>query len=395
EQKRSDGRHHSQGVLLDLIEFSDYWKGLGRSAQTQMFIGGQEKVEGIFTDLRKGRHAITAHAHIPGRVVLVRTTNSSFVANVFFPELPLLFNTFVQQRLRNDIRYLRLDTGPCPPTSGFKFHLTTHNPAQALKIQDRPNHNLVSLLPITIKRRLSTFDLSPSSSQQPLGRLTVATSPEQNPYSAIPKTPTLIVARQTSDLWSLFKSVIQAFTLPTRNELQRPRRKDPREQSSPFQCSCHWPSSASVPGSEWSYRCQPGDWQSAANIAAIVHDGAPLPDSEVQGTVTESTNSQDGSLITLDYCLYVSTCNHLSSSKSKSKNKDDSENIVPLENAMPSMQSNLHNWTWADLRTKIIRIIGSSQHLDAYIACLLNAGQIRFHFYIPNSHACPLRETFL
>ncbi|KAH9459940.1 hypothetical protein KEM48_004860 [Puccinia striiformis f. sp. tritici PST-130] len=116
-----------------------------------MFIGGQEKVEGIFTDLRKGRHAITAHAHIPGRVVL--------------------------QRLRNDIRYLRLDTGPCPPTSGFKFHLTTHNPAQALKIQDRPNHNL------------------------PLGRLTVATSPEQNPYSAM----------------------IQAFTLPTRNELQRPR----------------------------------------------------------------------------------------------------------------------------------------------------------------------------
>ncbi|KNE99359.1 hypothetical protein, variant 1 [Puccinia striiformis f. sp. tritici PST-78] len=116
-----------------------------------MFIGGEEKVEGIFTDLRKGRHAITAHT-IPGRVVL--------------------------QRLRNDIRYLRLDTGPCPPTSGFKFHLTTHNPAQALKIQDRPNHNL-----------------------QPLGRSTVATSPEQNPYSAM----------------------IQAFTLPTRNELQRPR----------------------------------------------------------------------------------------------------------------------------------------------------------------------------
>ncbi|KNE99358.1 hypothetical protein PSTG_07292 [Puccinia striiformis f. sp. tritici PST-78] len=103
-----------------------------------MFIGGEEKVEGIFTDLRKGRHAITAHT-IPGRVVL--------------------------QRLRNDIRYLRLDTGPCPPTSGFKFHLTTHNPAQALKIQDRPNHNLVSLLPITIESRLSTFDLNPSSSQ--------------------------------------------------------------------------------------------------------------------------------------------------------------------------------------------------------------------------------------
>ncbi|KAI7963470.1 hypothetical protein MJO29_003897 [Puccinia striiformis f. sp. tritici] len=39
----------------------------------------------------------------------------------------------------------------------------------------------------------------------------------------VPKTPTLIVARQTSDLWSLFKSVIQSFTLPTRNELQRPR----------------------------------------------------------------------------------------------------------------------------------------------------------------------------
>ncbi|KAI7957301.1 hypothetical protein MJO28_004396 [Puccinia striiformis f. sp. tritici] len=330
--------------------------------------------------------------------VLPSVANSSFVANVFFPELPLLYNTFVQQRLRNDIRYLRLDTGPCPPTSGFKFHLTTHNPAQALKIQDRPNHNL-----------------------QPLGRLTVATSPEQNPYSAIPKTPTLIVARQTSDLWSLFKSVIQAFTLPTRNELQRPRisasvGESTQQQGKPYQGiffeekqvgrtpgnKAH-PSNAAATGLPV-HRFQAPSGHIAANQATGNRPqtlplsfmmAPPLPDSEVQGTVTESTNSQDGSLITLDYCLYVSTCNHLSSSKSKSKNKDDSENIVPLENAMPSMQSNLHNWTWADLRTKIIRIIGSSQHLDAYIACLLNAGQIRFHFYIPNSHACPLRETFL
>ncbi|POV95113.1 hypothetical protein PSTT_16454, partial [Puccinia striiformis] len=111
----------------------------------------------------------------PNKYSLPSVANFPFVANVFFPVLPLLYNTFVQQRLRNDIRYLRLDTGPCPPTSGF--HLTTHNSAQALKIQDRPNHNL------------------------PLGRSTVATSPEQNPYSAM----------------------IQSFTLPTRNELQRPR----------------------------------------------------------------------------------------------------------------------------------------------------------------------------
>ncbi|POV97033.1 hypothetical protein PSTT_15304, partial [Puccinia striiformis] len=370
EQKRSDGRQHSQGVLLDLFEFSDYWKGLGRSAQTQMFIGGQEKVEGIFTDLRKGRHAITAHAHIPGRVVLVRTS-TPFRSQFFFRRQCFFSGTTPPQRLRNDIRYLRLDTGPCPPTSGFKFHLTTHNPAQALKIQDRPNHNL-----------------------QPLGRLTVATSPEQNPYSAM----------------------IQAFTLPTRNELQRPLGESTQQQGKPYQGiffeekqvgrtpgnKAH-PSNAAATGLPV-HRFQAPSGHIAANQATGNRPqtlplsfmmAPPLPDSEVQGTVTESTNSQDGSLITLDYCLYVSTCNHLSSSKSKSKNKDDSENIVPLENAMPSMQSNLHNWTWADLRTKIIRIIGSSQHLDAYIACLLNAGQIRFHFYIPNSHACPLRETFL
>ncbi|POV93924.1 hypothetical protein PSTT_17121 [Puccinia striiformis] len=88
---------------------------------------------------------------------------------------------------------------------------------------------------------------------------------------------------------------------------------------------------------------------------------APLPESEIQATVADSTGLDDGSLI-ISIIAYT----------------------------------NLHNHTWADLRADIIRIIGSSRkHLDTYIARLLDAGQIQFHFYIPNSHAFPFKRNYL
>ncbi|POW05259.1 hypothetical protein PSHT_10845 [Puccinia striiformis] len=126
---------------------------------------------------------------------------------------------------------------------------------------------------------------------------------------------------------------------------------------------------------------------------SLVMDG-PVPAIEVPATGTDS-GAGDGSLITLDYCLYVSTFNHLTSAKSKSKNKNDSKKIVPPKNALPSMRMNLHNRTWDEVRGEIIRIIGSSRkNLDVYIAQLLSAGQIRFHFYIPNSHAFPFKRNY-
>ncbi|KAI9630422.1 hypothetical protein KEM48_013918 [Puccinia striiformis f. sp. tritici PST-130] len=120
----------------------------------------------------------------------------------------------------------------------------------------------------------------------------------------------------------------------------------------------------------------------------------PVPEIEGPATVADS-GADDGALITLDYCLYVSTFNHLTSAKSKNKNKNDSEKIVPPKNAMPSMRINLHNRTWDELRGEIIRVIGSSRkHLDVYIARLLNGGHLRFHFYIPGSHAFPLKRNY-
>ncbi|KAI7934123.1 hypothetical protein MJO29_016554 [Puccinia striiformis f. sp. tritici] len=68
----------------------------------------------------------------------------------------------------------------------------------------------------------------------------------------------------------------------------------------------------------------------------------PVPEIKGPATVADS-GADDGALITLDYCLYVSTFNHLTSAKSKNKNKNDSEKIVPPKNAMPSMRINLHN----------------------------------------------------
>ncbi|KAI9619138.1 hypothetical protein H4Q26_011818 [Puccinia striiformis f. sp. tritici PST-130] len=68
----------------------------------------------------------------------------------------------------------------------------------------------------------------------------------------------------------------------------------------------------------------------------------PAVEIEVPPTVADS-GADDGSLITLDYCLYVSTFNHLTLAKWKNKKKNDSEKIVPPENALPSMRINLHN----------------------------------------------------
>ncbi|KAI7951434.1 hypothetical protein MJO28_007118 [Puccinia striiformis f. sp. tritici] len=132
----------------------------------------------------------------------------------------------------------------------------------------------------------------------------------------------------------------------------------------------------------------------AQTVPVLLVMANPVPDDEV-AAMAGGSSPDKGSFITLDYCLYVSTYNHLTAGKSKAKNKSDSEKIVPPKNTMPSMRTNLHNRTWADLRAEIIRIIGGSRkHLDVYIARLLNERQIYFHFYIPNSHAFPFKRNY-
>ncbi|POW13283.1 hypothetical protein PSHT_07802, partial [Puccinia striiformis] len=107
------------------------------------------------------------------------------------------------------------------------------------------------------------------------------------------------------------------------------------------------------------------------------------------------SSPDNGSLITLNYFLYVSTYNHLSTRISKAKNKSVSKKIVLPKNVMPLMQINLHNRTWGKLGAKIIRVIGNSRrHLNVYIARLMNECQIKFHFYIPNSHTFTFKRNY-
>ncbi|POW06041.1 hypothetical protein PSTT_09252, partial [Puccinia striiformis] len=120
----------------------------------------------------------------------------------------------------------------------------------------------------------------------------------------------------------------------------------------------------------------------------------PEPANKVTATVAGSS-PDNGSLITLNYFLYVSTYNHLSTRISKAKNKSVSKKIVLPKNVMPLMQINLHNRTWGKLGAKIIRVIGNSRrHLNVYIARLMNECQIKFHFYIPNSHTFTFKRNY-
>ncbi|KAH9463853.1 hypothetical protein Pst134EA_015934 [Puccinia striiformis f. sp. tritici] len=104
--------------------------------------------------------------------------------------------------------------------------------------------------------------------------------------------------------------------------------------------------------------------------------------------------------ITNNYSLFVSTTNHLLAGKStRSKPKLDggkSEQLFPPKGKAPlSMETDLLQWKWEDLKRKILRLVGTAQrHMPKYLARLDTSGALRFHLLIPHSQVYPHRRYY-
>ncbi|KAI9599978.1 hypothetical protein KEM48_000092 [Puccinia striiformis f. sp. tritici PST-130] len=71
------------------------------------------------------------------------------------------------------------------------------------------------------------------------------------------------------------------------------------------------------------------------------------------------------------------------------------EVIFPDPDNIQSIQTNLVDWKWDDLRTEIIRILHESRlHLKAYIDVVTRAGKLRWHFHIHGSHIYPSKKEY-
>ncbi|POW07226.1 hypothetical protein PSTT_08440 [Puccinia striiformis] len=256
-----------------------------------------------------------------------------------------------------------MDTRPSPPTSGFHV-TTTHNPGQRLEIQERSNQPPTTW-PVCyrlVKTGSSIVDSTLSVLFKATNLLsTGSTAPEKTPHSN-PMNPNLnpgqaeeLRLQPTQRQGEPYEGIFFEETPVDRTHLAPVLNVNGAAPGVPDPTA-------------------PVNVNQTVPVSLVMAD--PVPEIKGPATVADS-GADDGALITLDYCLYVSTFNHLTSAKSKNKNKNDSEKIVPPKNAMPSMRINLHNRTWDELRGGIIRVIGSSRkHLDVYIARLLNGGHL-------------------
>ncbi|KNF00559.1 hypothetical protein PSTG_06252 [Puccinia striiformis f. sp. tritici PST-78] len=115
---------------------------------------------------------------------------------------------------------------------------------------------------------------------------------------------------------------------------------------------------------------------------------------------TSTPANRDNPIISLDYTLYVSNENSLVPSGPSwgSKPQFDiqkGEVIFPDPNHIPTIQTNLVNWKWDELRMEIIRILHESrQHLKAYMEAVTQTGQLRWHFHIHGSHIYPSKKEY-
>ncbi|POW10450.1 hypothetical protein PSTT_06059, partial [Puccinia striiformis] len=242
-----------------------------------------------------------------------------------------------------------MDTQPSPPTSGFHI-TTTHNPAQCLKIQEQSNQPPTTwpVCSRSVKTGSFIVDFTPSAlfKARNLWSNLLNGTGENSPFQS--------------------HSIVQTRRIAPRKHLI-PINSEPYEgiffEETPVDRTLIAP----VPNNDVA---APGVQAPTAPVDANQAAGTPRPtvpvslvmadpavEIEVPPTVADS-GADDGSLITLDYCLYVSTFNHLTSAKWKNKKKNDSEKIM-------------------------------STSLD----CLM-AATFRFHFYIPNSHAFPSKRNY-
>ncbi|POW00768.1 hypothetical protein PSHT_12861 [Puccinia striiformis] len=291
-----------------------------------------------------------------------------------------------------------MDTRPSPPTSGFHV-TTTHNPGQRLEIQERSNQPPTTW-PVCyrlVKTGSSIVDSTLSVLFKATNLLsTGSTAPEKTPHSNRKRDPLRKLILQNSSFQSTLGLHESGFLPPppphtamnpnlNPGQAEELRLQPTQRQGEPYEGiffeetpvdRTHLAPVLNVNGAAPGVPdpTAPVNVNQTVPVSLVMAD--PVPEIKGPATVADS-GADDGALITLDYCLYVSTFNHLTSAKSKNKNKNDSEKIVPPKNAMPSMRINLHNRTWDELRGGIIRVIGSSRkHLDVYIARLLNGGHL-------------------
>ncbi|KAI9603071.1 hypothetical protein H4Q26_002383 [Puccinia striiformis f. sp. tritici PST-130] len=100
-------------------------------------------------------------------------------------------------------------------------------------------------------------------------------------------------------------------------------------------------------------------------------------------------------LVELDYELYVDNLDHLLTGDNRAKAKKN-EKIFPARNAIPTLNTDLLQWQWDNLKIHIFNILGPTRkNLRKYIDKVEQINQLRWHLYIPNSHVYPAKKNYL